>query len=306
MADLVLAIDIGTSSVRAIAFDTSGRAVDPLRAQVHYAPETDDSGAATFDADWLVEQAVSCIDQVVGHVAGTKDRILAVGTTTFWHSMVGIDSEGRAVTPLITWADTRPGDAAARLKTALDPSAYHARTGCAIHSSYFPARLNWLSESDPEMFGRAAKWVSPGEFLYQTLFGHSACSICMASGTGLLNQNACDWDDETIAALPITRSNLSTLTDLDAPAMGLTEPWRSRWPELADVPWVPAIGDGAASNLGSGCDTERRIAINLGTSGAIRVMWQADNLEIPLDLWCYRLDRARADGGSVQRWGIGL
>ena len=134
------------------------------------------------------------------------------------------------------------------------------------------------------MFRRVVRWISPGEYLYLQIFGDASCSLCMASGTGLLNQNQCDWDEETLSALsalPITRDNLSPMVDLDAPSTGLRDPWKARWPELADIPWLPAIGDGAASNLGSGCDTDRRIAINLGTSGAIRVLWSADRVGAP-------------------------
>lgn len=309
MIDCVLALDIGTSSARAIAFDTAGRAVDGLREQARYEPRTDDEGASEFDADELIVHAARCVDAVAERADRAGIRFAAVGATTFWHSMVGTGADGRAVTPLYTWADTRAESAVATLREQLEPSAYHARTGCALHSSYYPARLAWLAREQPDLFRRAERWMSPGEYLYRNLFGDGRCSVSMASGTGLLNQNAADWDDETLAALPIARENLNALSDIDSPARGLGEPWRDRWPALAEVPWVPAIGDGAASNLGSGCDTDRRIAINLGTSGAIRVLFRADRVEIPPDLWCYRLDRHRfvmggafSDGGSVYAW----
>jgi gluconokinase len=309
MPDCVLALDIGTSSARAIAFDMRGRAIDGLREQVRYEPHTASEGSSEFDGDKLVEHAAHCIDKVLAEASTAGCRIAAVGATTFWHSMAGAGEDGSAVTPIYTWADTRSESAVAGLRERLDPAGYHARTGCALHSSYFPARLAWLSHERPELFHRVKRWMSPGEYLYLKLFGEAQCSVSMASGTGLLNQNAADWDDETLDALPVTRENLNALSDIDSPVRGLREPWRSRWPALADVPWVPAIGDGAASNLGSGCDSDRRIAINLGTSGAIRVLFRADRAEIPTDLWCYRLDRGRfvmggafSDGGSVYAW----
>lgn len=309
MTDLVLAIDIGTSSARAIAFDTAGRAVEGLREQVHYEPRTDDEGASEFSPDELVDHAARCIDLALKRVVGTDGRFVAVGVCTFWHSMLGIDSAGRSVTPLFTWADTRSETAVAELRANLDPTAYHSRTGCALHPSYFPARMAWLEKRDPGVFMRAARWISPGEYLFQRLFGESRCSVSMASGTGLFNQNACDWDDMTLDALPIGREQLSSPVDIDSPSRGMTNEFADRWPALAQVPWVPAIGDGASSNLGSGCDTDRRIAINLGTSGAIRVLWPAGSVDIPPDLWCYRLDGKRfvmggafSDGGSAYAW----
>ena len=309
MNDLVLALDIGTSSSRAIAFDSSGRAVDHLRAQVHYEPRTEPPGASEFDANVLVDSIAGCIDTVVQHLDSNQDRILAVGVCTFWHSAVGVNSDGKAVTPLYTWADTRASGAAITLAGIFDRNEYHARTGCAVHPSYLPARLLWLHDTDPELFKRVDQWISPGEFLFLRLFGEAKCTVSMASATGLFDQNRCDWDSTTLDVLPIDKSNLSPIVDIDAPSRGLAGEWAKRWPVLADLPWVPAIGDGASSNLGSGCDTDRRIAINLGTSGAIRVLWEADHVEIPPDLWCYRLDRKRlvmggafSDGGSVYAW----
>jgi len=309
MTDVVLALDIGTSSSRAIVFDSQGRSVDELRAQVHYEPRTDGEGAAEFTGDDLVDHISDCIDKVLARVDSGKYRLCAVGMCTFWHSMIGIDRKGKAVTPLYTWADTRPKGAAGELAQGFDVAAYHARTVGAIHPSYFPARLSWLRKSEPELFEMVDRWVSPGEYLYNGFFGEMGCSVSMASGTGLFNQNQCAWDSNTLDFLPISAKNLSPIIDIDTPARGLVEPWRSRWPQLSDVPWVPAIGDGASSNLGSGCDTDHRIAINLGTSGAIRVLWSSKSVEIPPELWCYRLDRDRlvrggafSDGGSVFAW----
>jgi gluconokinase len=329
MNPCVLAIDIGTSSTRAIVFDAAGSAVEGLRAQAVCAPRTEPPGASEFDADALVEAAAGCVDTVLREARAQKVPIAAVGVCAFWHSMVGVDAAGRAVTPLYTWADTRAGDAARRLREQLDPDAVHARTGCALHPSYLPARLLWLSETEPELFRRAVCWLSPGEYLFLRLFGEPHCSVSMASATGLFHQNACDWDEEMLAALPIGRENLPILEPPPGPLLrkegerapspykeegrggvyGLRPGWTARWPELSGVPWIPALGDGAASNAGSGCATDRRIAVNLGTSGAIRVLWRAERVEIPPELWCYRMDRERfvmggafSDGGAAYAW----
>lgn len=305
----VLALDIGTSSARALIFDADGRAVRGLRAQAEYRMRTDPPGASEIDADALVNHAASCIDNVLQAAGKDAGRISAVGVCTFWHSMVGVDARNRAVTPLYTWADARPADAARRLQKRLDLDAVHARTGCAIHPSYFPARLLWLAETQPELYARVSRWVSPGEYLFLRLFGEADCSLSMASATGLLDQNRCDWDAELLQVLALSPASFSPLTDTDRTLSGLQGEWAGRWPALARVPWVPAIGDGAASNLGSGCATDRRIAINLGTSGAIRVLWRAERVQIPPELWCYRLDRSRfvmggafSDGGEVYAW----
>ena len=306
---LVLALDIGTSSVRAVAYDAHAKAVPDARAQRSHDLQTDDDGAAELDPDLLIQNLAECVDEVLRTLGDFSGQIRAVGCCTMWHSMIGVDEAGRATTPLYTWADSRSSPAAKKLKEELDPATVHERTGCAIHPSYFPARLLWLRQADPNLFRRVHRWVSPGEYVYLQFFGRADCSISMASGTGLFDQNARRWDPEMLSAAGITDEKLSPLKDADAAESGLREPWRSRWPSLAAIPWLPAIGDGAASNLGSGCATADSVAINLGTSGAIRTVLEAEKIRIPPELWCYRLDGRRfvigaafSDGGEVYSW----
>ena len=240
---------------------------------------------------------------------GTPDRIAAVGLTALWHSLLGLDAAGRPVTPVYPWSDTRATGAAARLRHELDPAEVHRRTGAALHPSYLPARLRWLDDTRPQLFRAARFWASIAEYLELRLFGQRRVSISMASGTGLLDQHTLEWDPEVLGAARIDADQLSPLVDLDCAARELAEPFRSRWPALAHVPWYPALGDGACANVGSGCIGPERIALSLGTSGALRLLDATDDPAIPPDLWCYRLDRGHAlwggavsNGGNVYAW----
>ena len=75
------------------------------------------------------------------------------------------------------------------------------------------------------------------------------------------------------------------------------------------VPWLLPVGDGACSNIGAGCTTRERMALMVGTSGALRVLWRTEQVSIPWGAWCYRADRQRVvvggalnDGGSLLDW----
>ena len=129
----------------------------------------------------------------------------------------------------------------------------------------------------------------------------------MASATGLFDQNRRSWDAEVIKALPAEETQLCSISD--EPLQGLEEAWARRWPALREVPWFPAAGDGACSNIGSGCTKNDRLALMVGTSGAMRVLWRADSVEIPDGPWCYRADENRfvmggalSDGGNLVEW----
>ncbi|HET9017325.1 MAG TPA: gluconokinase [Thermomicrobiaceae bacterium] len=303
----VLAIDVGSSSVRASLRDATGTAVAGTATQLTYEFRRTPDGGAEVDADHLLELVAGAVDQTLARSTGRASGIAAVAASMFWHSVLGVDAAGQPTTPVITWADHRAAGAAAELRARLDEAAVHRRTGCVLHSSYVPAKLLWLSRARPEAFARTARWISPAEYLGERLFGTTRVGTSMASGTGLFDQNGRTWDAEVIAALPITVDQLSPIDD--RPLQGLTAPWARRWPALADVPWFPAAGDGACSNVGSGCTGHDRLALMVGTSGAMRVLWQAEHVDIPPGLWCYRPDARRfvmggalSDGGNLIAW----
>ncbi|HET9853507.1 MAG TPA: gluconokinase [Methylomirabilota bacterium] len=307
---LVLALDVGTSSARARVFDEAGRTQAGAEGQVTYEPSTTPDGGVELDADALLAAVTSALDASLAGCGARAAEIAAVGASVFWHSLLALDGAGRPLTPVITWADTRSAPAAAALRGAHDERRAHARTGAPLHSAFFPAKLRWLRESRPDVWARAAIWCGFGEYLHARLTGHLAASLSMASGTGLLDQIAGGWDADMLAVSRITAAQLPPIDDSAAP--GLTAEYAARWPILARVPWHPARGDGACSNVGSDCRGPRQVALNLGTSAALRVILPeplGPHATTPWGLWRYRVDARRAlvggatsEGGNVLAW----
>jgi gluconokinase len=304
---LVLAIDVGTSSARAIVYDAAGCQVEGASAQAEYPLHVSPDGAMEVDAATLLGTTAGLLDTLAAQVPGPFAAVEAVAISTFWHSVVGVDAAGQAITPVLLWGDTRARAAARALRERLDERAVHARTGCVLHPTYLPAKLRWLADSQPEAFRRARWWLSFGEYLYLHLFGEPRVSLSMASGSGLLDQHTRAWDPAVLAAVPVEPARLAPLAD--APFDGLRPPYAARWPALRARPWYPAHGDGACSNVGSGCVTPQRWALMIGTSGALRTAWRAADTAIPWGVWTYRVDANRFlaggalnDGGNLLEW----
>lgn len=310
-APFVLALDMGTSSLRALLFDRIGRMVDGTECQQGYELQTTADGGAEADAEQLFDLLVACID---GAVAGAGDRageIGAVGASCFWHSLMGVDEGGNGLTPVYYWADTRSVRQVDELRREIDVAAMHARTGCPLHSSFWPAKLRWLRATAPEVFGRVARWCSFAEYAMGRLHGREAAgvSIAMASGTGMLDVWRLAWDAEMLAMTGIARERLAPLIDRDTPVTSLDRAYAARWPVLRKVPWFPALGDGACANVGGGAIGPKRLALTLGTSGAMRMVTREVAVPLPDQLWLYRLDRERgvlggalSNGGNVVAW----
>jgi gluconokinase len=310
----VLAIDVGSSSVRALLFDGRGHQVSGTEHQITYSLETTPEGGSTTDPDQLVHLVSRCIDTTLQASGDHAGAIEAVGITTFWHSLLGLDGEMRPTTPLLMWADTRSNEDARALEAAYPETDVHRVTGCRFHSSYWPAKLRWLERTEDSRFRRTAHSVSFADYLAWTLHGGLLTSISMASGTGMLDAETMTWHDEVVAIASIRADQLPAIIDRDTPLPPLRPAWRERWPQLAGARWFPAIGDGATANLGTYCAGPDRIALTIGTSGAMRIVVDAErDAPVVPELWRYRLDRhsivvggALSNGGNIMSWLAGL
>jgi gluconokinase len=301
----LLSIDVGTSGVRAGLFDERGHDVPGAQSR-SLRPTV--SAFAELDADQLVDQVVQTIDQLLTYRFHSDGQIEFIAISAFWHSLIGIDSAGQPTTPLLTWADTRAAKVANDLRAQFNESEIHARTGCRFHPSYWPAKLGWLRNETAEKFRNTRYWLGFAEYLCLRLFGETVTSISIASATGLVNQQRCDWDWDFVEALGLSPDTLPEIkTRMGFP---LAEAFALRWPALAEARLVTTVGDGAANNIGAGCSTKDRIALMVGTSGAMRVVFAGEPPEdLAPALWSYRASQSRvvvggalSDGGGLFHW----
>jgi gluconokinase len=256
----VVALDVGSSSVRAQRFDERAEAADELRQEEY---ETDDPAA---------------VAAAVGRVLGDEPPD---ATSCFAHSLVALDSDWNALTPILGWRDTRSAGAAEWLARRLDAEAVHARTGAFLHPSFWPAKLAWLAETEPETFRRAVWFVSFADYLE----GKPETSLSMASTSGLLDLTSKNWDAELLETLGVDEERL---------------------PRVADLPlW----SDAACSNAGAGCTGHERAALMVGTSGALRVLYESERPQPKPGLFLYLADErhvveggALSDGGNLYEW----
>jgi gluconokinase len=256
----VLALDIGSSSVRAQRFDESAEPTGELR-QERY---------VTSDA----AEVARLVREVLG---GAEPD----GTSCFGHSLVALDTRGRPLTPILGWRDTRSAAAAERLSRRLDRAALHVRTGAYLHPSFWPAKLAWLAEVEPQTFRAARRFVSFADYLR----GSETTSLSLASTSGMLDLTENRWDAELLDALGVEVERLPLIGD------------------------EPVWFDGACSNLGAGYVGPDRAALMVGTSGALRIVHESERPQPRPGLFCYLLDERRvveggslSDGGSLVRW----
>ncbi len=308
---LVLALDVGSTASRGDVYDAAGRPVAGGRRKVGHAFRISEDGASEIDPDQVVDELGEIITELAAK--SLRGRIAGVALDTFASSLVGVDDSAdggaRALTPCYTYADSRCGPQVLALRRELDEEQVQQRTGCRLHSSYLPARLRWLRETDPALFAAARRWMSLGEYAYLRLLGTTAAGTATAAWTGLLDRRTGRWDPGMLAAGGIGPDQLSEVRDPDRPLTEVDPAVAQRWPALAGARWFAPISDGFASNLGTGAADPATVAVAAATSGAIRVLVSDIPELIPSGLWCYRVDSRRSllggalnDVGRVLSW----
>jgi gluconokinase len=299
----ILALDLGTSSVRGLVLDDKAAPLPGALARRSVEVAVDDSGAATLDAGAYLAALVDCIDEL--DAAGRLDGVRLVAESAQWHSAVPLDKAGAPLGPLVTWLDTRPTPPPGATGPA-DADAFHHRTGTWWHRFYWTVKLPWLRAGCGPGLSR---FCGLPEFVLGALLTEAPMSVSQASGTGMLDLARLDWDAEALAVAGVSRADLPPL----APAgwHGRLRPeYARRWPALAGAPWAAPTGDGAASNVGTGCFEPSRAAVTVGTSAAVRLVQPvapgAPLPPLPGSVWRYRVDHERIVTGAAYSAGGNL
>lgn len=300
VAPFILALDVGSTGSRGGVYDARGLPVKGARLKVPHAFTSAGDGTSTIDADQVVAELRECID----HCTGAFDEPIAgVALDTFASSLVGVDADDNAVTPVFTYADSRCAPQVTYLRSILDEDETQQRTGARQHPGYLPARFLWLKENHADAFGRARRWMSLGEYAWLKLLGTTAAGTSVAAWTGMLNRHECTWDTTLCEVVGVDVEQFSPIAH---PSQPLTprSAVSATWPTLADAVWFAPLSDGHTQQMGAGATDSSQLVISAATSGAMRVIVTGTVDDLPRGLWCYRIDEDRSIlGGALNDVG---
>jgi glycerol kinase len=163
MADLILVIDEGTTSTRAIVFDRDFREVALAQEEVALAYPADGWVEQDGEAIWC--QTLSVCRQAVG-AAGGAARIAAIGITNQRETTLVWDrSDGRPVAPAIIWQDRRTSPACEALKARGQEAKVRAQTGLLLDPYFSGTKIGWVLNNVPGARERA----EAGELAFGTV-----------------------------------------------------------------------------------------------------------------------------------------
>jgi xylulokinase len=169
MTELVIGLDIGTSSTKAVAVDAGGTVV----AAVSGSHRTSQPRPGWFEQDaqavWW-EQSCELLRALLADERVRPAAVRAVGLSGLGPCLLACDKAGNPMRPAILYGiDTRASAEVAELTERLGASSILARAGSALSSQAVGPKLLWLQRHEPETWARTARWFSASSFLVQRL-----------------------------------------------------------------------------------------------------------------------------------------
>ncbi len=305
---LVLAVDIGTGSARAMLFDATGDLRFGVKAPLGM--EHPRPGWSQQDPDEVVRATADVVGTALKQAA-EGPGICAVSFSAQMYSIMAIDRDGTPLTDSIPWTDTRAAGEAEALRADVGALDLVAVTGCPIQAIYPLSKIRWLRANAALPDG--AVFVSIKDYVIWRLTGHLVTDWSTASASGMLDMTTRSWSEAAMAAAGITEANLPVL---DSPRTLLDGSDAGEMADLglpAGTPIVLGAGDAPLSSIGSGAVNPEVLAINIGTSAAARRMITDPVTDSSGGLWTYVAPEDRwvmggiiGSAGLVYDWIIDL
>jgi len=284
MPDHILAIDLGTQSVRALVFDAQGNIVAKSKVpQVPYV--SPHPGWAEQDPAYYWHRLCEACQTLWSSGNVAKDAIAGVTVTTQRSTVINLDAQGEPLRPAIVWLDQRrvTGEpAVGGLWGLLFRVSGMAGTVAHLQAD---AEANWIRRHQPEIWAATHKYLFLSGFLTHRLTGRYADSIGSQVGYVPFDYKALTWskswdwkwqavpmDPRVLPELVPPASQLGTVTASAAEATGIP----------VGLPLIAAAADKACEVIGAGALQPHVGCLSYGTTATINTTHSRYHEVIPL------------------------
>jgi len=190
----VLAVDVGTSSLKTVLYGLSGEILGTAASRYSYQTPQPDWAEADPENWW--QAFCTAIDDLRGRGWVLADcQVLAY--TGQMHTGVLLDDENQPLTPTILWLDRRAALETVELQKKWNLPPYQ------LNSTYTLPKLLWLALHNPAVIKKARKLLWPKDYLRFRLTGHALTDLTEAGGAALLDWETLDWACERLAQIGI-------------------------------------------------------------------------------------------------------
>jgi sugar (pentulose or hexulose) kinase len=276
---LVLGLDIGTTTITALALDAADGSIVARTTTANDAEITSATDRARGYSGWdprkMTDAACRCLRATAEQLGSRRDDLVGLGITGQQHGGLLVDDRLTPLTPLINWQDRRaletlPGTRETYLSRAQSLAGPDApeRAGCRLHAGFMAVTLYWMKECGLLPATGTACLVM-GYFAALLTGERPTTDATCGASFGVLDPRRGDWDDTVLAALGLPRSMFPPVRPSGARVGSLAATMAEATGLPAGLPVFGAIGDNQASFLGSVAERGKSVLVNVGTGGQV-------------------------------------
>lgn len=264
----VIGLDCGTSAVKAVVWDSGGKALGEGRSPL--AIESPGTDRREQDADaWLSASFAAVRDALRDAEDGSGLRRESVAALCVSHqreTFVPTDSGGRPLGKALLWMDERAGPLLPGLRARVGEERFRSITGKALSANLSLCKFEWLRLNRGELFERAAAFLDVQAFVVRGLTGRATTGWGSADPTGAFDMAARAWSEELLSAVGLEPGRLPEALEPGSIAGGLAAGAAEACGLGAGLPVVIGLGDGQSAGLGCGIAGPGESYLSLGTS----------------------------------------
>lgn len=298
--DYIIGMDIGTTASKGALYQENGKKI--AESTIPYPLIQEKVDQAEEDPQVIFDAVQKIIFDLSKKASG---KVKAISWSSQMHSLIGLGKNNQLLTNSITWADNRSREVVTAAKKSGLASSIYQRTGMPPHPMAPVYKLLWIKEKKPELFAQMQKWIGIKEYIIWRLTGKMMTDTTMAAGTGLLNLNNLSWDEDLLSQITLEKEKLPIL-DKPETVVGRIIPNYIQKLGLNDqTQIILGASDGYLSTIGVGVLNDKSFALNVGTSGAVRVIAPKAIVDSENRFFCYPVDKKHyLLGGPVNNGGI--
>jgi len=304
MKDKVLAVDIGTSSVRCMIVDILGNIIYKVQSQ--YDVIIVDKYMQEQDPNLISQITFDTIRRCISESSIDKYEISGIGFSSQMYNIFPVDKQGKPLYNMIIWSDSRSEEQAEKMKLEYESLELNLYTGCPMNSLFPITKIQWLKENETSIYENTAKFISIKEYVLHKMTGEYVIDYSIASATGLFDIRKLDWHPKALSLIGLKKEQLSLAISGTKQLKFGNYSLCSDLGLSQDTIIISGGGDGPLANIGSGAYQSGAINIDLGTSGAARVITTEPITDVKSRVWTFALtDHLWVYGGILSNVGNG-
>lgn len=264
---VILGIDVGTSSIKAMLMDTE-KGVMAIKAR-EYEVDIPQKGYAEQNPQLWWSSLVEILSALKEKHKNIYEAIAAVGYSGQMHGLVLVGENGNPVRPAIIWLDQRTEKQLEYIESVITEDEMGKVFCNRVSSGFAFPSLLWVKEREPEIFAKVKSILCPKDYLRLKMTGEIGAEVVDASSTGIFSTAKRDWAWEIIDKFGLPKEIFPCVFESGDIAGKVSGSCAKETGLPVGIPVIFGTGDQPAQSIGNGVISDGKIISNIGTGGQI-------------------------------------